>query len=205
MTLGSPATFVIRNVHPRSSLVRRSMSMSILMRLSARRCRTLSTHTRPEDIREILCPRRIVPLLGIGQRQLLVVQMEVGHLPRTALLVDQILLSSKQGTLSNITLSSGTIWGQGGCHSASIGVRDVISVLAITREPTSVTIGIGDSFQELRTHHKHGHVHFFEVPVQGSTGPVTLSMHGRLSTGPDLRDGCSPHGYTVFNCAAIQV
>lgn len=86
-----------------------------------------------------------------------------------------------------------------------MGVRDVISVLAITGESTIVTVSIGDSSQELLTHHKHGHVHFFEVPIQGNTGPVTITMHGKSSTGPEIRNECSACGHTVFNCAAIQV
>lgn len=78
-------------------------------------------------------------------------------------------------------------------------------MLAITREPTTITVGMGDSCEEFQTHHKHGYVHFFEVPIQGRTGPVTLSMHGKVSTGPEIRNDCSSRGYTIFNCAAIEV
>lgn len=96
------------------------------------------------------------------------------------------------------------MWGQGGCQSASLGVRDTISVLAITKEPATLTISIGPTTQELRTH-KHGYVHFFDVPFQGACGPVTLSMHGQSAEGPPVRNECPPCGHTVFNCVAIEV
>ncbi|KAF3762045.1 family 71 glycoside hydrolase [Cryphonectria parasitica EP155] len=99
----------------------------------------------------------------------------------------------------------GTVWGQGGSRSASQGARDVISVMSISKDPTAVTISIGD--QEVRPHHhqRHGYVSFAHVQVEGRTGPVRLSMHGRSATGPAIINDCPPSGHVMFNCVSIQV
>lgn len=97
----------------------------------------------------------------------------------------------------------GTVWGQGGSHSASHGARDVISVLTITKEPTRVIISVGDRSEE---HTRHwGHVNFFQVEVGTSSGPVTLEMHGKSAQGPAISSECPPCGHVHFNCAAIEV
>lgn len=106
---------------------------------------------------------------------------------------------------ADYVLLIGAVWGQGGTHSASRGARDLISVLAITKEPTTVFLSIGDSSQELQTHHRNGHVSFFEVPVDGRTGLVTLAMHGESGQGPAISNECHPCGHVVFNCAAVEV
>lgn len=101
-----------------------------------------------------------------------------------------------------------TIWGQGGHRSASEGTSDIISVLAITAAPATVVLTVGDaSPQELGTHRrKHdGHVSYFEVPFNGRTGEVTISLNGRTSSGPPISNDCPPFGHVVYNCTAIHV
>lgn len=78
-------------------------------------------------------------------------------------------------------------------------------MLAITREPATVHLSIGDSSQELRKHHNSGHVSFYEVSMDSRTGPVTLTMHGKSAEGPAIRNECHPCGHVLFNCASIEV
>lgn len=110
-----------------------------------------------------------------------------------------------------LSFTTDTVWGQGGHLSARDGANDSISVVAITAEPTTVTLRIGDSFpQELRTHHHShnkygGHASFFEVPLDGRTGEVILSLNDKTTSGPPIRDECPPFGHIVYNCTAISV
>lgn len=98
-----------------------------------------------------------------------------------------------------------TVWGQGGSQTASQGAKDVISVLAITKEPTTVTISIGDSSQEFETHQRLGHVSLFEVPFEGRTGPVQLALNGKSAAGTAISDVCHPCGHNTFNCATVHI
>jgi glucan endo-1,3-alpha-glucosidase len=104
------------------------------------------------------------------------------------------------------TLDPDTAWGQGGCQSASQGARDVVSVLAVTREPTALHVSIGGLSQEFITHHQqHGHLTFFEVPFDGRVGPVQLFMNGKSVTGPEIRNEVPACGHNTYNCTAIYI
>lgn len=98
-----------------------------------------------------------------------------------------------------------TAWGQGGGQSASQGARDVVSVLAVTREPTALHVSIGGLSQEYITHHQHGHLTFFEVPFDGRLGPVQLFMSGKSVTGPEIRNEIPQCGHNTYNCTAIHI
>ena len=102
-------------------------------------------------------------------------------------------------------LGSDTAWGQGGGQSASQGARDVVSVLAVTREPTALHVSIGGLSQEYVTHHQNGHLTFLEVPFDGRLGPVQLFMSGKSVTGPEIRNEIPPCGHNTYNCTAIHI
>lgn len=103
------------------------------------------------------------------------------------------------------SLGSDTAWGQGGGRSASHGARDVVSVLAVTREPTALHVSIGGLSQEFTTHHQHGHLTFLEVPFDGRVGPVQLYMSGKSVTGPGIRNEVPPCGHNTYNCTAVHL
>ncbi|KAH8775428.1 glycoside hydrolase [Diaporthe sp. PMI_573] len=98
-----------------------------------------------------------------------------------------------------------TAWGQGGGRSASQGARDVVSILAVTREPTALHVSIGGLSQELITHHQHGHLTFLEVPFDGRVGPVQLFMSGKSVTGPEIRNEVPHCGHNTYNCTAVHI
>lgn len=78
-------------------------------------------------------------------------------------------------------------------------------MLAITKEPTTVAVSIGDSSQEFETYQRFGHVSFFEVPFDGRAGPVQLTLNGKSATGTAISDGCHTCGHNTFNCATIHI
>lgn len=98
-------------------------------------------------------------------------------------------------TPAGICGDGGTVWGQGGTVSARQGARDVVSVITISTEATTVNLKIGDKNQAF----KHQGcatwpVCYFEMPFQGSTGPVSLSLGGRWTTGPAIMASCPAAG-----------
>ncbi|PSR84349.1 glycoside hydrolase, partial [Coniella lustricola] len=117
----------------------------------------------------------------------------------------------------------GTVWGQAGTRSAALGARDVVSVMAVSSVPTTITLyigngngnGDGDGDKITRPphphehHHHHHHQHqlsFHEIPLHGRTGAVTMAMRGKGSvTGPAVRGQCVEGEVVGFNCVVIGV
>ncbi|KAK3331882.1 glycoside hydrolase [Cercophora scortea] len=95
-----------------------------------------------------------------------------------------------------------TKWGQGGSQSAAEGARDVISVMAVTKGSTSVAVTIGGQQMSFKTRNKAS-VDYFEMPFDnGTTGPVTISLNGRTTYGPEVTCDCDK---VIFNAVVIQV
>ncbi|KAK3316639.1 glycoside hydrolase [Apodospora peruviana] len=96
-----------------------------------------------------------------------------------------------------------TKWGQCGSGSAAHGARDVISVMVVSRGPGAVVVTIGD---QKYTFNIYGStpLSYFEIPFDcNSTGPVTLSLNGKTTWGPEITNSCESH--VCFNSVAIQV
>jgi glucan endo-1,3-alpha-glucosidase len=86
----------------------------------------------------------------------------------------------------------GTVWGQGGSTLAADAVKDVISVMVIADAPTTVTVSIGGSSQEFPV--TKIPVSFLQVPYNGQSGPVSVTMGGKTSTGPAISSTCPGGG-----------
>lgn len=115
-------------------------------------------------------------------------------LPGTAL---PQLISTKTAVSSNLVFRQtaevkripGAVWGQGGSDSATCGARDVISIMAVTRGPASITATIGDSREmTFRTHwHSWSPLSYFEMPFDSqTTGPVQITLNGKTTRGPAI-------------------
>ncbi|KAK3942588.1 glycoside hydrolase [Diplogelasinospora grovesii] len=99
-----------------------------------------------------------------------------------------------------------TKWGQGGSDSAANGARDVISIMAVTKGATSVSVNIGNKVQKTCHTTEQMRISYFEMPFhEGTTGPVMMSMNGKTVKGPEIRNECPPCGHVIFNAVAIQV
>ncbi|KAI0430520.1 glycoside hydrolase family 71 protein [Xylaria sp. FL1042] len=94
----------------------------------------------------------------------------------------------------------GTVWGQGGSASAAQGTQDVVSVIALTNAPTDITvqIGSGDSGQSVSATSTVGKASFYEVPTNGRTGAVTVTLNGKSTTGPEITNSCPSSGYVSY-------
>ncbi|KAI5919550.1 glycoside hydrolase family 71 protein [Camillea tinctor] len=99
----------------------------------------------------------------------------------------------------------GTVWGQSGDASASGGTSNVISVIALTNSPTSITVSVGGSSQTVSASDTIGKASFYQVPFDGKTGAVTVTLNGRSTTGPEITNNCPASGHINFNAVAIQV
>ncbi|KAK3381989.1 glycoside hydrolase [Podospora didyma] len=94
--------------------------------------------------------------------------------------------------------------GQGGSESAAEGTKDVVSVMAITKGSTSVTVAIGGHEKVFRTKSQIP-ISYFEMPFDcNMTGLVTLEMNGKTTRGPWITNKCCD-GQVNFNSVAIQV
>lgn len=82
-----------------------------------------------------------------------------------------------------------TVWGQGGDALAAHGAKDVISVVAITKEENTVTVTLGDGKpREFQTARGSS---YFEIPFDENTlGPVRLRLNGQVTEGPDIHCNC---------------
>ncbi|KAK0702854.1 glycoside hydrolase [Apiosordaria backusii] len=97
----------------------------------------------------------------------------------------------------------GTTWGEGGEIPASQGARDVISVMALVKVPTNITVAIGSRWKSVGTR-TDSPLSYFEIPFDGSaTGPVTLAMNGKTVEGPPISNECH-EGRMHFNSVVIQ-
>lgn len=96
-----------------------------------------------------------------------------------------------------LTCFIGTVWGQGGGASAAGGTQDVISIIALTDAPTNINvqIGSGDAGQSVSATSTIGKASFYQVPVNGRTGAVTITLDGRSTTGPQITQSCPSSGH----------
>lgn len=96
-----------------------------------------------------------------------------------------------------LTCVIGTVWGQGGGASAAGGTQNVVSIIALTNAPTNVNvqIGSGDSGQSVSATSTVGKASFYEVPVNGRTGAVTVTLNGKSTTGPEITNNCPSSGH----------
>ncbi|KAI0811836.1 glycoside hydrolase family 71 protein [Xylaria sp. FL0064] len=110
-------------------------------------------------------------------------------------------------TPAAVCSDGGTVWGQGGSASAAQGTKDVVSVIALTNAPTDITvqIGSGDSGQSVSATSTVGKASFYEVPTNGRTGAVTVTLNGKSTTGPEITNSCPSAGRVNFNAVSIQV
>lgn len=97
-----------------------------------------------------------------------------------------------------------TSWGQGGCHSAAHGAKDVMSIMALTTDTRTLSIAIGQYMWNFETH-PNTPVSYFEVPFHcGIVGPVRITLGEKAIEGPAITNDCC-HGEVIFNHVAIQV
>ncbi|KAI8674476.1 hypothetical protein NCS57_00345500 [Fusarium keratoplasticum] len=107
-------------------------------------------------------------------------------------------------TSATLGSDGGTVWGQGGSESASVGAKDVVSVVAITTGEEEVLIKIGDSREERFIANGTGtRASYFEVPFDGSLGEVKLEMGGRSVVGGAITANLPSTGYVNFNALVI--
>ncbi|GAB1316196.1 Glycoside hydrolase [Madurella fahalii] len=100
---------------------------------------------------------------------------------------------------------SSTVWGQGGSVPAAYGIRDVVSVVTLTRGAASVTVTIGEFRKMTLETQKREPIVYFEVPYGShATGPVTITLNDRTTTRPAITDG-SDCWKASLNAVAIQV
>lgn len=117
-----------------------------------------------------------------------------GTAQRTAVL-DQMGVSLEpfSSTRSYAHHSPDTQWGHGGCGSALNGARDVVSVVALTKEPCQLTVSIGDQSWTFEAGTASS-VSYFEVQFDSTmTGPVRISLDGNTAEGPAIVNECC-HG-----------
>ncbi|KAI1497932.1 glycoside hydrolase family 71 protein [Biscogniauxia marginata] len=101
--------------------------------------------------------------------------------------------------------SGDTVWGQGGSTPAASGTSNVISIIALTNSPTAITVGIGGSSQTVSPSDTIGKASFYQVPFDGKTGAVTITLNDRSTTGPEITNTCPTSGHVNFNAVAIQL
>lgn len=95
----------------------------------------------------------------------------------------------------------GTVWGQGGGASAAGGTKDVVNIIALINSPTNINIKIGsaDGGQSVSATSTVGKASFYQVPINGRTGAVTVTVNGKSTTGPEITNNCPSSGH-VSNC-----
>lgn len=96
-----------------------------------------------------------------------------------------------------LTYFIGTVWGQSGGASAAGGTKDVVSIIALTNAATNINvkIGSGDSGQSVSATSTVGKASFYEVPTNGRTGAVTITLNGKSTTGPEITNNCPSSGH----------
>ncbi|GAP93303.1 putative glycoside hydrolase family 71 protein [Rosellinia necatrix] len=110
-------------------------------------------------------------------------------------------------TPATVCSDGGTVWGQGGGASAAGGTKGVVSIIALTNAPTNINvkIGNGDGGQSVGATSTVGKASFYQVPINGRTGPVTITLNGRSTTGPEITNNCPSSGHINFNAVSIQI
>ncbi|KAF7543086.1 hypothetical protein G7Z17_g11025 [Cylindrodendrum hubeiense] len=120
------------------------------------------------------------------------------------LTTDETAIAWYRTTSATLGADGGTVWGQSGSESASVGARDVVSIITITIDDTEVQLDIGGTSQSFVANGTN-RVNYFEVPFNGALGDVSLTMNGLSSTGPAIVNTLPATGYVNFNAAVIQV
>ncbi|KAI2607778.1 glycoside hydrolase family 71 protein [Hypoxylon fragiforme] len=108
-------------------------------------------------------------------------------------------------TPASVCGDGGTVWGQGGNTSAVKGTKDVISIIALSNGPKSIQVSIGGSRQTVNPSNSFGKAFFYQVPFNGKTGAVTITMNGKSTKGPEISNSCPSSGHVNFNSVAIQL
>ncbi|RYC58264.1 hypothetical protein CHU98_g7938 [Xylaria longipes] len=111
-------------------------------------------------------------------------------------------------TPATVCGDGGTVWGQGGSASAAGGTKDVVNIIALTNAPTDINIKIGssDGGQSVSATSTVGKASFYQVPINGRTGAVTVTVNGKSTTGPvEITNSCPSSGHVNFNSASFQV
>ncbi|KAI2636830.1 glycoside hydrolase family 71 protein [Xylaria nigripes] len=110
-------------------------------------------------------------------------------------------------TPASICNNGGTVWGQSGTESAAMGTLDVVSIIALTYAPTDIHVQIGawDAGQSVSPIETLGKASFYQVPVNGRSGAVTITLNGKSTTGPQIINSCPASGVVNFNAVSIQV
>lgn len=106
------------------------------------------------------------------------------------------LTTRRRLIIIELTYFTGTVWGQNGGASAAGGTKDVVSIIALTNAPTNINvkIGAGDGGQSVSATSTVGKASFYEVPVNGRTGAVTITLNGKSTTGPEITNSCPSAG-----------
>jgi glucan endo-1,3-alpha-glucosidase len=107
-------------------------------------------------------------------------------------------------TPARLGWDGGTIWGQGGSQSAANGAKDVVSIMTVTGGETDVKVCIASSCSNFKASGAN-RVNYFEMPFDGRTGAVSLTMNGKTTNGPSITNNMPSTGYINFNSVAIQL
>ncbi|KAK4145665.1 glycoside hydrolase [Dichotomopilus funicola] len=101
---------------------------------------------------------------------------------------------------------NGTVWGQGGSAPATRGARDVVSVLAVTKNPARITLEIGHTCRMVFETRSRNPVSYFEVPFdEYTTGVVSLSLGNKTTVGPEIETRTDADEKASMNAVSIQV
>ncbi|KAF4471359.1 glycoside hydrolase family 71 [Fusarium albosuccineum] len=123
--------------------------------------------------------------------------------PDVALPNGETAIAWYRTTSATLGDAGGTVWGQGGGESASVGARDVVSVVTITDGEEEVVLKIGDAEQRFIANGTGSRASYFEVPFGDARGDVTLEMAGRTVVGGAITNNMPSTGYLNFNALAI--
>lgn len=88
----------------------------------------------------------------------------------------------------------GTVWGQDGSQSATLGTQDVISVIALSSAAADITVSVGDASETVSPIDSVGAAYYYEVSFEGKTGAVTVTLGDKSTTGPDISNNCPASG-----------
>ncbi|CAH0041679.1 unnamed protein product [Clonostachys rhizophaga] len=108
-------------------------------------------------------------------------------------------------TRASLGGDGGTVWGQGGSQSASLGTSDTVNVLTITVDEQDIQVAIGGSSQTFRTGSGGQPANFVQVPFGELTGAVSLTLGDRSVVGPSITNNLPSTGYVNFNALAIAL
>jgi len=81
--------------------------------------------------------------------------------------------------------------------SATACTSDVVNVMTMSKTSTTVTVTIGSTSKTFSVGYG---VNFVQMPFDGNTGDVKVSMNGKSATGPkQITNTCPSSGYVNFN------